>query len=230
MNDSRTIKLIGEENNKMLKSKNILLVGLGGVGGSTFEMLIRSGINNITIIDFDKFEESNLNRQILSDSSNISLYKVDVAKKRASLINKECNVLAYNSKIDEEFIKNINTNYDYIIDAIDDIKAKVLLVKFATSNNIKIISSCGTGNRLNPEKLYITNIWKTSNDPLARKLRYLLRKEKISYKLPVVSSKELPLIKTNNFVGSMAMVPNSAGIMLASYVINDILRGSDNNV
>lgn len=230
MNDSRTIKLIGEENNKMLKSKNILLVGLGGVGGSTFEMLIRSGINNITVIDFDKFEESNLNRQILSDSSNISLYKVDVAKKRAGLINKECNVLAYNSKIDEEFIKNINTNYDYIIDAIDDIKAKVLLVKFATSNNIKIISSCGTGNRLDPEKLYITNIWKTSNDPLARKLRYLLRKEKISYKLPVVSSKELPLIKTNNFVGSMAMVPNSAGIMLASYVINDILRGSDNNV
>lgn len=230
MNDSRTIKLIGEENNNMLKSKNILLVGLGGVGGIAFEMLIRSGINNITVIDFDKFEESNLNRQILSNSSNISLYKVDVAKKRASLINKECSVFTYNSKIDEDFIKNINTNYDYIIDAIDDIKAKVLLVKFATSNNIKIISSCGTGNRLDPEKLYITNIWKTSNDPLARKLRYLLRKEKISYKLPVVSSKELPLIKTNNSVGSMAMVPNSAGIMLASYVINDILKGSDKSV
>lgn len=227
MNDSRTIKLIGEENNNMLKSKNILLVGLGGVGGIAFEMLIRSGINNITVIDFDKFEESNLNRQILSNSSNISLYKVDVAKKRACLINKECSVLTYNSKIDEEFIKSINTNYDYIIDAIDDINAKVLLVKFATSNNIKIISSCGTGNRLDPEKLYITNIWKTSNDPLARKLRYLLRKENISYKLPVVSSKELPLIKTNNSVGSMAMVPNSAGIMLASYVINDILKGSD---
>ena len=218
MNDSRTIKLIGEENNNMLKSKNILLVGLGGVGGLAFD---------ITDIDFDKFEESNLNRQILSNSSNISLYKVDVAKKRACLINKECSVLTYNSKIDEEFIKSINTNYDYIIDAIDDINAKVLLVKFATSNNIKIISSCGTGNRLDPEKLYITNIWKTSNDPLARKLRYLLRKENISYKLPVVSSKELPLIKTNNSVGSMAMVPNSAGIMLASYVINDILKGSD---
>ena len=227
MNDSRTIKLIGEENNNMLKSKNILLVGLGGVGGIAFEMLIRSGINNITVIAFDKFEESNLNRQILSNSSNISLYKVDVAKKRACLINKECSVLTYNSKIDEEFIKSINTNYDYIIDAIDDINAKVLLVKFATSNNIKIISSCGTGNRLDPEKLYITNIWKTSNDPLGRKLRYLLRKENISYKLPVVSSKELPLIKTNNSVGSMAMVPNSAGIMLASYVINDILKGSD---
>ena len=224
MNDSRTIKLIGEENNKILKSKNILLAGLGGVGGASFEMLIRSGIKNITVVDFDKFEESNLNRQILSNDSNINSYKVDVAKKRACLINKEYNVLTHNSKIDEDFISNLNNNYDYIIDAIDDVKAKVLLIKFAINNNIKIISSCGTGNRLNPEKLYITNIWKTTNDPLARKLRYLLRKEKISYKLPVVSSKELPIIKTNNYVGSMAMVPNSAGILLASYVINDILN------
>ncbi len=221
---TRIEKLVGIKNvNKIINAK-VLIVGIGGVGGSTLEMLVRSGINNITIVDFDTFEESNLNRQILSLETNINKHKVDVAKERIISINSDCNIITYNKKIDESFINELDNNYDYIIDACDDVKAKVLLVKFAIDNNIKIISSCGTGNRLDPSKLYITNIWKTEYDPLAKKFRNELRKKHINYKLPVVTSKELPLIKESGFVGSMAMVPNSAGILLASYVINDIIN------
>ena len=102
-------------------------------------------------------------------------------------------------------------------------KGSILVVN-AIKNNIKIISSCGTGNKINPEALSITNIWKTYNDPLAKKFRYLLRKEGISYKLPVVSSSEVPILKTKDIIGSVSIVPNTAGIFLASYVINDILK------
>lgn len=221
---SRTEKIIGTDNLLKLKNLNVLVVGIGGVGGSALEMLVRSGIGNITVIDFDVFEESNLNRQILSSYDVIGEFKTDVALKRTNLISRNCNITNINSKLDENNIDNLlSSNIDYIIDACDDLKAKVLLVKYAIENNIKIISCCGTGNRLNPEKLKITNIWKTEYDPLAKRLRQELRKEKISYKLPVVCSLEKP-IKTTGFVGSMAMVPNSAGILLASYVINDIIK------
>lgn len=221
---SRIEKLIGLDNLSKIINAKVLLVGVGGVGGSALEMVIRSGINNITLVDFDTFEESNLNRQILSLENNISKYKVDIAIERILDINPLCNVTTYAEKLDDNFINELDNDYDYIIDACDDVKAKVLLVKFAIKNNIKIISCCGTGNRLDPSKLYITNIWKAEYDPLAKKFRYELRKENIKYKLPVVCSSEIPLIKQNGFVGSLAMVPNAAGILLASYVIKDIIK------
>ncbi len=223
MEQSRTKKIIGTNNLNKLNNASILLVGIGGVGGITFEMLVRSGIKNITIIDFDTFDESNLNRQILSLSSNIKQTKVDVAKKRALEINPDCKINTILKKVNINMLNSLEPSFDYIIDACDDVKAKVALVKYAIKNNIKLISSCGTGNRLDPNKLYITNIWKTEYDPLAKKFRSELRKEGINYKLPVVTSSEQPLIKTGGFVGSMAMVPNSAGILLASYVINDVI-------
>lgn len=223
MEQSRIEKIIGIDNINKLNNIKVLLVGIGGVGGITFEMLVRSGIKNITIIDFDTFEESNLNRQILSLNSNINQNKVDVAKKRALEINPNCKINAISKKVDINILDSLSPDFDYIIDACDDVKAKVALVKYAVKNNIKIISCCGTGNRVNPEKLKISNIWKTEYDPLAKKFRSELRKNEINYKLPVVYSSEEPLIKTNGFVGSMAMVPNSAGILLASYVINDII-------
>lgn len=223
---SRTEKIIGKNNLSKIKNTSILIVGIGGVGGSALEMLARSGIENIVVADFDQFEESNLNRQILSLQSNIGLLKVDAAKDRIMDINSSINIYLIKDKIDDNSIKNIPKT-DYIIDACDDIKAKVSLIKYAILNNIKIISCCATGNRLNPEQLKITNIWKTEYDPLAKKLRQELRKNKINYKLPVVCSLEKPVIKTKEFVGSMAMVPNAAGILLASYVINDIIRKED---
>ncbi len=220
---NRIEKMIGKDKLKLIENTSILIVGIGGVGGSSLEMLARCGVKNIIIVDFDYFEETNLNRQILSLRTNIGKSKVLEAKKRVNLINKNINVTCINIKLGEE-IEGIVPKTDYIIDACDDVLAKVSLVKYAVKNNVKIISCCGTGNRLKPELLTITNIWKTEYDPLAKKLRSCLRKENINYKLPVVCSLEKPLITSKDTIGSVALVPNAAGILLASYVINDILR------
>lgn len=220
--DSRTKILIGNHNLDIITNIKVLVVGIGGVGGQALEMLVRCGVENITIVDYDTFEESNLNRQILSLTSNIGQKKIDVAKKRALEINSRCKINTILEKVDSNMLNNLPSNFDYIIDACDDLQAKVALVKYAVKNNVKIISCCGTGNRVNPEKLKISNIWKTEYDPLAKKFRSELRKEKINYKLPVVFSSEQP-IKTNGVIGSLATVPNSAGILLASYVINDVI-------
>lgn len=220
----RSEAIIGKEKLDRLKKASVLLVGIGGVGGITLEMLVRSGVGNISIIDYDVFEESNLNRQTLSLSSNVGKSKVEEAKKRMLCINPYCSIKTFNIKVTGDFLDDLNNGYDYVIDACDDVKAKVALVNYAINNKIKIISCCGTGNRLFPENLCITNVWKTEYDPLAKKLRGELRKSGINYKLPVVCSKEKPVIKTNGSVGSMPMVPNAAGILLASYVINCIIK------
>lgn len=224
MDLKRSELLIGKDNVDKLKSAHILIVGLGGVGGSALEMIVRSGIENISIIDYDHFEESNINRQILCTRKNINKSKVDEAEKRIKMINSSCNVTKYNIKLDSTFLSNNTLDVNYIIDACDDVKAKVDLIKYAINNNIKIISCLGTGNKLDPTKLEITNIWKTKYDPLAKKIRSILRKEKINYKLPVVSSVEEVIIKNAKEIPSLALVPNAAGILLASYVINDIIK------
>ena len=227
MNLLRSEMLIGKENIKKIENAKVLLAGLGGVGGMALEMIVRCGIKNITIIDYDKFEESNINRQILCTKKSIGKNKVDEAEKRIKKINPSCKVIKYNEKIDNVFLSNNTFDADYIIDAIDDVKAKVELIKYAINNNIKIISCMGTGNKLDPSKLEITNIWKTSYDPLAKKLRSVLRKERINYKLPVVSSEEKGVVNNIKEIPSLALVPNAAGIMLASYVINDIIKKDD---
>lgn len=220
----RLIKVIGESNFEKLTKTHVLLVGLGGVGGACFDSLVRSGIGNISVCDFDVFEETNLNRQLLSNVDTIGLKKVDVANDYAKKINDICNIVSIYNKLTRDNINDIiPSNINYIIDACDDINVKVALVKYAIENNIKIISSMGTGNKLKPELLEITNIWKTNYDPLAKKMRSLLKKENISYKLPVVSSRETP-IKNGNYVGSFAPVVNTAGLLLASYVLNDIIN------
>ena len=216
--------LLSPEQINKIKNTNILLVGVGGVGGSVFEALIRSGIENITIIDSDVFESSNLNRQILSNINNINKSKVEEAKKRGLLINPQCNIKTYQlflSQDNIEEIKDIN-QYNYIIDCCDTPKTKLLLIEEALKHNIKIISSMGTGFRKDPSKLYITNIWKTENDPLAKKMRKLLKDNNIKDKITVLTSKEIPLQKGKT-IGSTYFVPNSAGILLANYVFNDII-------
>ena len=214
--------LINETELNNIKSKKVLVVGLGGVGSITCEALVRSGIHNIDLIDFDKYEESNLNRQLYSLNSTIGKYKTEVAKERLLDINKDININIYTKKLDEDLLNKLDTNYDYIVDAIDDVKAKILLIKFAIKNNIKIISSMGTGNKLEPLKLEITTINKTEYDPLAKVIRKKLREEGIVYKLPVVSSKEQPQLKSS--LKSYFAVTNTAGILLSTFVINDILK------
>lgn len=222
----RLIKLISEDNLNKLKNSHILLVGLGGVGGMAFEVLVRMGIGKITVIDKDKFELSNLNRQVLATYDNINLYKTDCAINRAQKINKHCMVIKKDTFLTKDNIKDILIDkYDYIIDACDTVTTKLELVLYAKEHNINIISCMGTGNRINPTKLVINDIYKTNNDPLAKIMRKLLKQNNIK-KLKVVYSEELP-IKTNDVIASCTMVPNVAGIYLAYQVINDIIKSTN---
>lgn len=217
--------LIGEDNLKKLKNINIALIGVGGVGGFVLEALVRSGIHNITIVDGDIVSKSNLNRQIISEEQYIGAHKVDIAKMRAENINHDININTYKEYINEENIAEFFKNIDYIIDACDDVPAKISLIKYANMNDIPIICALGTGFRLDPGRVVQTTLEKTKNDPLAKKMRYLLKQNNISLKIPVVYSESLPLNK-GSAIGSSIFVPGTAGLLMAYYVINDILKNN----
>lgn len=221
----RSKMILNEDKLNKFINSHILIVGVGGVGGACFEALVRMGIRNMTIVDGDTFSLSNLNRQLLSNRSNIGHSKVKEAYLRAIGINPD---ICVNSK--EIFLTEANINeldynkYDYIIDCCDTMTTKFLLVKKALELNIKIISSMGTGNRIDSTKLEITNIWKTNNDPVARVMRKMLRDNNIKYKLPVLCSKEVPIKVNSRTPGSVSFVPNVAGFYIANYVFNDIIK------
>lgn len=221
----RTISLIGNDNLELIKSKTVLVVGLGGVGGYVAETLIRSGIENIILVDYDTISLSNLNRQIISTRENIGNKKTLEFKKRINSINPKCNVTILDMFLESSNI-NILDNYkiDYIADACDAVKTKELLIDYSIKNNIKLISSMGTGNKFDPSKLTITDIRKTSYDPLAKIIRKYVISNHIKEKIMVVSSVEPP-IKSNK-VSSIAFVPASSGILISNYIINDILKNN----
>lgn len=214
--------LIGKENIEKISKINVLIVGIGGVGGTALEALVRSGVKNITIIDKDVFSESNLNRQILSTRDSIGLYKVDVGINRCKSINPDVNIKGLKINLDEENINELG-NFDYIIDACDDINAKLALMQYANKNNINLISSMGTCKRLNPSNVIITRLDKTSNDPLAKKMRYEARKRGLKLNIPVVCSKEEP-INNDRIIASSIFVPSTAGLMLAYYIIEKVIN------
>lgn len=220
--DERLISLIGEENVKKINKAKVILIGVGGVGGITLEALVRSGINNITIYDNDKFVLSNLNRQIISNTNNIGHSKVKEAIKRMKNINPEIKIKGISESINKDNVKDLVYS-DYIIDACDDIDAKVALIKYAKDNNVKIISALGTGKRLNPTSVVITTLENTQNDALAKKLRGMLRKEEINLDIPVVYASDAPL-NNDRIVASSIFPPAVAGLYLAYYVINDIIK------
>lgn len=217
--------LICDEDIEKIKNVNILLVGVGGVGGACFEALVRLGVSSFTIIDNDVFDISNLNRQILSNLNNIGHSKVLEAKLRAESINDNICIKTLDMFLDESNINQIEfANFDYIIDCCDTMTTKLLLIKKSLEYNVNIISSMGTGNRFDPTKLVVSNIWKTDGDPVAKVMRKLLRNNNIKEKIPVVYSKELPVKIASRTPGSTSLVPNVAGFYIASYVINDIIN------
>ena len=220
--DERLISLIGEENVEKINKTKVILVGIGGVGGIALEALVRSGINNITIYDNDKFVLSNLNRQIISNTNNIGHYKVKEAIKRMKSINPEIKIKGISEAITKDNVKDLVYS-DYIIDACDDLDAKVALIKYAKKNNVKIISALGTGKRLNPTGVVITTLENTQNDALAKKLRGMLRKEEIDLDIPVVYASDTPL-NNDRIVASSIFPPAVAGLYLAYYVIDDIIK------
>lgn len=214
--------MIGSNNISKLNSATIAIIGLGGVGGSALESIVRSGINNIIIVDKDIVDITNLNRQVISLTNNIGMSKVDVAESRIKLINPNCNVVKLNMFLDDSNMNELfKYNIDYVIDACDTTDTKVSLIKKCINRNIKVISSMGTGNKFDPSKLEILDISKTSYDPLAKVMRRKLNDMGIKHVM-VVSSTETPL--NIEGVGSNSLVPNSAGILLASYVIRDIIK------
>lgn len=220
----RTINLIGIDNFNKISNLNILLVGLGGVGSFVFESLIRSGVNNITIVDYDVVTLSNINRQLVANLNTLGRKKVDVAQEHAKEINNKINIKVLDLKLTSENINNLKIDYDFIVDACDSIDAKISLIKFAQEHNIKIISAMGMGNRLKPQNIKISSLNKTINDPLAKKVRNILRKENISLNIPVVFSEELPIKK--DAINSIATVPSVAGIYITSYIINSVIKVS----
>lgn len=219
----RLIGLIGEEKLKEIERKKILLIGVGGVGSYTLEALIRNGFYDITIVDFDTIDLSNLNRQLITDSTNIGKYKVDEAKKRALLINPNINIQAINEKLNKENLRNLlNQNFDYIIDACDTLDVKFALMENSLHYSYKLISSMGTAKKTDPTKLEITTLDKTNNDPIARLLRNKVRKAHINKKIYVVSSTEVP--KQINMLGTANLVPSVAGLLCVSFIFNDIIK------
>lgn len=221
MNLERFEALVGKDNLEKIKNLNILIVGIGGVGGYTFESLVRSGIQNITIVDFDTIDSSNLNRQIITDTSNIGNAKVLEAKKRALSINENINVITKNLFLDENTIKEFNLKkYDYVIDACDSVSTKILLINECINKGIKIISSMGTAKKMDATKLKITTLDKTSYDKLAKKLRGMIDK-KIQKKTTVISSTEE--VKNIEVLGSNSYVPAVAGLLITNYIINDVI-------
>lgn len=218
----RLITLIGEDDVNKLKKANVLIVGLGGVGGYALETLVRSGIYNLTIVDGDIVELSNLNRQIISKMDVIGRPKALVAQARTLEINPDVNLKVINQFISEDNFSLLNIDsFDYVIDACDDLNLKMLLIKNA--DKYKLISSMGTANKMDMTRFKITTIDKTSYDPLAKIIRKKIKEEKIRTKFKVVSSDE-KVMKNGTKLGTIAYMPAVSGLLCASYVINDIIN------
>lgn len=222
--NERIIKLIGENNLNKIRNTTICVVGLGGVGGYAVEGLIRSGIENIILVDYDTIDITNLNRQIITNINNLSKLKTDITAERIKSINPNCNIKKLNIKLDSTNVDTLfKYRFDYLIDACDTIIVKELLIKNCLEKNIKIISSMGTGNKLNPSELTITDIRKTSYDPIAKKLRKYVIENKIKGNIPVVYSKE-QRSKFTGSIPSMMFVPAVSGILCANFIIKEIIK------
>lgn len=221
----RIIALIGKENLDKISKANILVLGIGGVGGYAIETLIRSGIKNITIADYDKIDITNLNRQLISNINNIDNYKVDEWEKRIKTINQDIKVSKIKEKIDKDNINILfQDNYDYIIDACDTVIVKKLLIKLCKEKNINLITICGMGRKTNPSLIKVCDIKDTSYDPIAKALRKYVKEEHIKGKVTCVFSSEKPINTDNEVIASMMPVPSVAGIYAAEYVLNDIIK------
>lgn len=221
----RTISLIGIDNYNKIKNSNILVLGAGGVGGYAIEALIRSGIEKITIVDFDNIDVSNVNRQLIATCDSIGIKKVNAWKDRILSINNSVIVKEIPEKIS---LDNINIlfyeNYDFIIDACDTVLVKKILIKECFKRNIKLITVCGMGKKLNPSLVRICDIRDTNYDPIAKSLRKYVKDENINIKVPCVFSSEQPINNDSKTIASMVFVPSIAGIMAANYVIDKIIN------
>ncbi len=228
MRFDRFESLIGTDRVKELRHKTVAVFGLGGVGSYVVEGLARSGIGKLVICDFDRVEDTNINRQLIAMESTLGMLKTDVTEERIKDINPQATVLAYPVKADETLINDIlEMEPDFVIDAIDDLEAKSILIKTAIKWDIPIISSMGFANKLHPEMITISTLDKTSVCPLAKAMRKRMKNLGVTLNFPVVYSTEIP-IKTEpeGVLASSAYVPSVAGLVIASHVINKLIGES----
>ena len=221
---SRTKMLLGEKAVELLQTKKVIVFGIGGVGGYVVEALVRSGVENFVLVDNDEVCESNLNRQIIATVDTIGKDKVDVMEERILSINpkavvekRKCFYLPENAA-DFDF-----TRYDYIVDAVDTVTAKIDIIVRAAEAKVPVISAMGAGNKLDPTRFEVADIYKTSVCPLAKVMRHELKKRGVK-KCKVVYSKEEPVKSANGerLPGSVAFVPSVAGLIIAGEVIKDL--------
>ena len=242
---ARFSMMIGEEGIEKLGKSRVIIFGVGGVGSYTVEALVRAGVGQITMVDFDEISESNINRQLHSLRSTIGKSKVDVMKDRILDINPDCKVELVKRLVYDDVDEVLGNNkYDFVVDAIDVIGSKINLIEYCAKNNINIISSMGFGNKMHPEMIEIAKIKNTSVCPMARTIRSILKKKGIT-NVPVAFSKEIPVqpnkselfkeempteFRENNKIprkttpGSNSFVPGTAGLVLASYVVRKLLE------
>ena len=231
---SRTALILGEAGMQKLKNARIAIFGVGGVGGYALEALIRSGVENIDLYDMDTVSKSNINRQIIATEKTVGRLKVDVARERALEINPSANIATFPIFYSEECEKLVDlSKYDYIIDAIDTVKSKLLLIEKAHGVGVRIISSMGAGNKLDPTGFEVSDIYQTSVCPLARVMRSELRRRGIP-SLKVVYSKEEPQNiaiyesgTSRHAPASVSFVPSVVGLIIGGEVIKDIALGEN---
>ena len=210
----RLIPLFGQDGLEKLSSSSVCVVGLGGVGGDASLALARCGVGNLIICDFDTVEETNINRQVVANTKTIGMYKTDCLEKMIKDINPDCSVIKLTKKVDEDIF---NLQFDFLIDAIDDLPSKINLIRKCLDKNIKFISSMGAAKKINPSKVSVTKLSKTAYDPVAKVIRSKLK----GYDFPVVSSTEEPVCES---LGSYMMVVNTFSLLLSDYCIKYLLN------
>lgn len=221
---ARIVKMTNQEWLENLQTKKVAVFGLGGVGSYVVEALVRNGIGEIVLVDHDKIDITNLNRQIYALHSTLGMNKVDVAKARCLDINPNLKITTYQQfYLPDQGMEEIFFDCDFVVDAVDTVKAKIALIENCHKLKIRIISSMGTGNKLKPECFEITDIFKTSVCPLARVMRRELKIRGIK-KCPVLYSKEQPQKVADATPGSVSFVPSVAGLMIAGYVIKELVK------
>ena len=222
MDKSRTEMLLGKATTQKLAKFKILVVGLGGVGGIASEMLVRTGIENLTIVDYDIISSSNLNRQVIALSSNIGKSKVEELKNRLLSINPDCTIQGIDEKLTEENIPEIvSQNFDYVIDAIDDVKNKTNLIVYCKTHDINIISALGAGKRTCNPSYEITDIYKTQNDGLAKVMRKNLKEKGVKSHKVCYSMQNR--VETTE-LGSVVWHPTACACVIVSEVINNLTK------
>ena len=221
MNFTRSIPLIGEDGLARLAACRVTVVGLGGVGGYVVEVLARSGVGALTLIDGDKVEESNLNRQIAALSKDIGRYKAEVLAERVEQINPRCKVNAVCEMLTESNCAALVDGSSYVADAIDSLAAKAALAVYCTGKGLPIVSAMGAGNRAGWCDFRVADIYKTDYDPLAKKFRKMM-KERGVRKLDVCFT-QTPPVQTGGTVASMPFAPAACGVRMGAYIVERLL-------